>query len=91
MNKYPILLDKNNIDKFKVKSTLINSNFKRYEILNYDKSVLCFNDRKNSIFKNAVFSYPEKNLLSFMGPKTMSFKNRTTNNMVVKPMAIQTS
>lgn len=74
MNKYPILLDKNNIDKFKVKSTLINSNFKRYEILNYDKSVLCFNDRKNSIFKNAVFSYPEKNLLSFMGPKTMSFK-----------------
>jgi hypothetical protein len=34
MNKYPILLDRKNIDKFKVKSTLITSNFKRYEILN---------------------------------------------------------
>lgn len=74
MNKYPILLDRKNIDQFKVKSTLINSNFKRYEILNYDKSVLCYNDRKNSIFKNAVFSYPEKNMLSFMAPKTMPFK-----------------
>lgn len=78
MNKYPILLDRKNIDKFKVKSTLINSNFKRYEILNYDKSVLCYNDRKNSIFKNVVFSYPEKNMLSFMGPKTMSFKSFIT-------------
>ena len=85
MNKYPILLDKTNIDKFKVKSTLINSHFKRYEILNYDKSVLCYNDRKNSIFKNAVFSYPEKNMLSFMGPKTMPFKSFVTEfNLQIK-------
>ncbi len=73
MNKYPYFLDIKNYDKFKIKSTYIHKNFKRYEMLNYDKSVLCFNDHKNSVFKNIIVSYPEKKVLSVMPPKTMNF------------------
>ena len=67
MNKYPFFLDIKNYDKFKIKSTYIHKNFKRYEMLNYDKSVLCFNDHKNSIFKNLLFLI-QKNFV-FMPPK----------------------
>lgn len=73
MNKYPLFLDIKTYDKFKIKSTYIQKNSKRYEMLNYDKAVLCFNDHKNSIFKNIIVSSPENSILSVMPPKTMNF------------------
>lgn len=74
MNKYPIILDRKLYDKFKIKSTMIRVQNKAFELLNYDKSVLCFNDKKNSIYRNIIFSYPEKKMLSFMNPKCIPMK-----------------
>ena len=64
----------NNIDYHKVKQFITEINKRKYEILNYDRNVLCFNDYKNSIYKNVIYSYPERKILSFMSPKTMSFR-----------------
>jgi hypothetical protein len=74
MNPYPLSIKYSDFDKYKVKRLITHINKENFEILNYDKKVLCYNDYKNSIYKNVVYSYPEKNLLSFMGQKTMSFK-----------------
>ena len=74
MNQYPLSIIYNNIDYHKVKQFITEINKRKYEILNYDRNVLCFNDYKNSIYKNVIYSYPERKILSFMSPKTMSFR-----------------
>ena len=49
MNQYPLSIIYNNIDYHKVKQFITEINKRKYEILNYDRNVLCFNDYKNSI------------------------------------------
>ena len=74
MSLYPIFIKNNGFDKHKVRTTITEIKYKKYQILNYDKNVLCFNDFKNGIYKNVIYSYPELNVLSFMTPKKMSSK-----------------
>jgi|UniRef100_A0A6C0IN96 hypothetical protein len=73
MNKYSIFIDVKNYDNFKIKSTIVTIEDKLYDILNYDKTVVCFNDVQNSRYKNVILSHPEKQVLSVMPPKNIPF------------------
>jgi len=61
-----------------INSTIIkckeyNTDNSAYTILNYDEQYICYDDSYNAIYRSVVFSHPEKELLCFSPPKSMSY------------------
>ena len=46
-----------------------------YATHQYDMNMLCYDDKRNNIYKSVLYSYPENKLLSFAPPKSIPYKN----------------
>jgi len=70
----PVLhkLDMDACSPEKIKKKFIRGLYSDYYLLQYEKLGLCFNDYKNMLYRSAIFSYPEKEVLSFTPMKSVS-------------------
>lgn len=70
--KYKIDIDV--CSKEKVFQKICHENNSLYYMINYDKSMICFDDTENGKYKSVVLSYPEKDVLCFSPEKSMIFE-----------------
>lgn len=63
-----------------------------YSILNYDKTLLCYDDIQHGIYRSVIFAFPENSVLGFSPPKSMvlcQFMQKypiIDNNIIVNEM-----
>jgi hypothetical protein len=43
-----------------------------YSIIKYDKTILCYDDSCNALYRSVVFSFPQKKLLCYSPPKSLT-------------------
>uniref|UniRef100_A0A6C0JMV1 Uncharacterized protein n=1 Tax=viral metagenome TaxID=1070528 RepID=A0A6C0JMV1_9ZZZZ len=81
----PVLhkLDMDACSPEKIKKKFIRGLYSDYYLLQYEKLGLCFNDYKNMLYRSAIFSYPEKEVLSFTPMKSVSLSVFMEENPVL--------
>ena len=59
----------------KINSNIYKKNEIQYNILNYDKNYICYNEtEKTTHIRSVILSYPEEELLSFLGGFSITLK-----------------
>ena len=66
----PIYLNLNAISKDKINEKIVYSEYAVYNILNYEKLGLSYNDVSTSLYRSVITSCPEKKILCYSPPKT---------------------
>ena len=66
-----------------IKNKAYSHNNRTYNILNYDRAYVCNNDYENSKYRSLVISFPEKKLLCFSCPKSITFDSFITKYPVL--------
>lgn len=66
------LLDINVTSKENIIRSVYYSNDRVYYIVHYDKHVTCYDDNVATIYRSVVFSFLNKNVLSFSPPKSLT-------------------
>jgi hypothetical protein len=61
-----------------------------YNVFNYDKEMLCYNDDKNRTHRMTILSYPENNVLAFSSPKSLTYNTFTTKYPMMNDSIIVT-
>jgi len=76
-------LDINSCSKDKINHKLCSTPSRLYYILNYDKLGLSYNDTKTGIYRSVIFSFPEKEVLSYSPPKSIPLTSFMDKNPVL--------
>jgi len=82
------LLDINICSKENVNRKVYYSNDRLYYIINYDKRMICYDDYTVGLYRSVIFSFLNKNVLSFSPPKSLANryfieKNPEINDTVI--------
>jgi hypothetical protein len=64
-------IDTDTYNEQKIKNKTYSTSDARYQILNYDKDILCDDDEINSVYRSIVIDPSEKNILCFSPPKSI--------------------
>jgi hypothetical protein len=65
--------------KTKIKTKSYSKNDVTYEILNYDKNILCEDDAEYGLYRSIIVALPEKQILCFSPPKSVIMDNFIVN------------
>ena len=74
--RYQIDIDKLNSQR--LTNRIVYNHGLLYNVFNYDKEMLCYNDDKNRTHRMTILSYPENNILAFTLPKSLTYNTFTT-------------
>lgn len=66
-----------------IKSKSYSYDTKLYEILNYNKNFVCYDDYESSKYRSVILALPENKLLCYSSPKSMSFEAFTNKYPVI--------
>ena len=79
--RYQIDIDKLNMQR--LTRMIIYNDGSYYNVFNYDKELLCYNDNKNRIHRLTILSFPENNILAFSPPKSLTYNTFITKYPVI--------
>lgn len=79
--RYQIDIDKLNMQR--LTRMIIYNDGSYYNVFNYDKEMLCYNDNKNRIHRLTILSFPENNILAFSPPKSLTYNTFITKYPVI--------
>jgi hypothetical protein len=68
-----------NITNKNVKQLLVSyDNFYYYNIIYYDKDMLCYNDNETRLYRTVIYSFPEHKILGYLPPKGLDYRQFKT-------------
>lgn len=79
--RYQIDIDKLNIQR--LNHMIVYNDGSYYNVFNYDKELLCYNDNKNRIHRLTILSFPENNILAFSPPKSLTYNTFVTKYPII--------
>lgn len=75
--RYKIDVDKLNMQLILTHMIVYNDG-SYYNVFNYDKEILCYNDNNNRMHRLTILSFPENNILAFSPPKSLTYNTFIT-------------